>query len=142
MNAPAARNRGITALQGAAIGGYLGIVRMLLEAGADPNGEAAEHRGRTALQGAAEHGRLDILQLLLNSGAKTRGWPARRAKILAEQEGHSVVAQILARRIEELGEVSSVGGPTYEDIQDTGEWEEASSDAGSSYVGSDELFID
>ena len=91
---------------------------MLLEAGADPNGEAAQICGRTALQGAAEHGRLDILQLLLDSGAEIRGWPARKAKRLAEREGHAVVAQILGRRIEELGAEQDSGVSSDEESTD------------------------
>ena len=64
--------------------------------------------------------------MLLISGAEIRGWPARKAKILAELEGHAVVAQILGTRIEQLGDeqgagVSSDGEFTDEDSE--GWWE-------------------
>lgn len=69
VNAPPAREFGATALQFAAIKGFLGIAYLLLQYDADVNAPAAEVDGRTALEGAAEHGRVDMVQLLLNSGA-------------------------------------------------------------------------
>jgi ankyrin repeat protein len=59
---------GATALQLAAIGGYVGIAKLLLEHGADPNHPAAKGDGRTALEGAAEWGRLDMVMLLVEAG--------------------------------------------------------------------------
>jgi ankyrin repeat protein len=58
-----------TALQIAAIQGFLGIAYLLLKHGANVNAPAAEVDGRTALEGAAEHGRIDMVQLLFNAGA-------------------------------------------------------------------------
>lgn len=60
---------GATALQLAAIKGYIGIARRLIDLGASVNEAPAESNGRTALQGAAEYGRIDMLQMLLNEGA-------------------------------------------------------------------------
>lgn len=68
VNAPACQHGGVTALQAAAIKGYVGLAAQLLEAGADVNAPGPEE-GRTALEGAAEWGRLDMVQLLLNAGA-------------------------------------------------------------------------
>ncbi|KAF8250355.1 ankyrin [Wilcoxina mikolae CBS 423.85] len=98
VNAPAAEERGITALQGAAIQGNLRIAVMLLKAGADVNAPPAEYGGRKALEGAAEHGRLDMVQLLLNAGAKLDASEDGRnckAMKLAKSEGHITVARLL-----------------------------------------------
>ncbi|KAI9849788.1 MAG: hypothetical protein M1838_006254 [Thelocarpon superellum] len=70
VNAAASRVAGVTALQAAAIGGYVAIAMRLLDAGADVNAPAAKFEGRTAIEGAAEHGRLDMVVLLLNAGAE------------------------------------------------------------------------
>lgn len=69
MNSEPALRGGVTALQLAAIGGYVGIALLLLEKGADVNAPAAKFHGRTALEGAVEHGRIDMLKLLHNAGA-------------------------------------------------------------------------
>ncbi len=98
VNAPAADEYGLTALQGAAIRGYIGIALILLEAGADVNAPGASHEGRTALEGAAEHGRLDMVQLLLNAGAGTSASGNSRygrAIELAEGNGHHAIAGLL-----------------------------------------------
>ena len=47
MDALPAPEYGVTALQSAAIGGYIGIVRFLLDKGADANAAAAKKQGRT-----------------------------------------------------------------------------------------------
>ena len=52
---------GATALQLAAIKGYIGIARRLIDLGASVNEAPAESNGRTALQGAAECGRGNTL---------------------------------------------------------------------------------
>ncbi|KFY83382.1 hypothetical protein V498_08114 [Pseudogymnoascus sp. VKM F-4517 (FW-2822)] len=82
---------GATALQFAAIGGYIGIAQLLIQRGADVNASPAKIGGRTALEGAAEHGRIDMVQLLLNSGALIIGTGERqydRARELALENGH------------------------------------------------------
>ena len=58
-----------TALMLAASSGDIKIVRMLLDRGADVNGEFAL-TGKTALMLATEHGYADIAQLLKQAGAK------------------------------------------------------------------------
>jgi ankyrin repeat protein len=61
---------GAAALIGAAAYGHLSIVRLLLDAGVDPNiGSKARH-GRTALFYAAQNGQKDVLRLLLERGAR------------------------------------------------------------------------
>lgn len=67
INAPAAVNNGVTALQAAAINGHLRIAQILLEHGADIDAAASPDNGRTAIDGAAEFGRLDMVQLLLDN---------------------------------------------------------------------------
>lgn len=57
-----------TALQLAAIQGYVGIANLLLHHGANVNAMPARGHGRTALEGAAEWGRLDMILLLFKHG--------------------------------------------------------------------------
>ncbi|KAK0508381.1 hypothetical protein JMJ35_009465 [Cladonia borealis] len=97
VNAPAGHQGGITALQGAVMNGNLKIVLTLLQAGAEINAPPAVESGRTALQAAAEHGRLDIVSLLLENDHDTKGMELRceGAAVLAEREGHKVIARIL-----------------------------------------------
>jgi ankyrin repeat protein len=57
---------GGTPLQLAAIGGYVGIARLLLENRADPNHLPAKGHGRTALEAATEWSRVDMMSLLVS----------------------------------------------------------------------------
>ena len=59
--------RGETALHIATQGGFAGCVRLLLEAGADPDREDGFYQG--AAHRAVEHGHADILRVLLEAGA-------------------------------------------------------------------------
>ncbi|CAG8959566.1 hypothetical protein HYFRA_00001467 [Hymenoscyphus fraxineus] len=104
INAAPASSHGITALQGAAIMGYMKVALILLEKGADPNAAGAEEGGRTALEGAAEQGHLDMVQLLLNAGAR----PSESAAYLAEEEEHFAIADLIRDNLtsEEAEEVS------------------------------------
>lgn len=89
---------GATALQFAAIGGYLGIVDLLLGRGADVDALPAKVEGRMAFEGAAEHGRIDVLQFFLNSRAQTTGPGAKqyeRARNFASQNGHIAAWHLL-----------------------------------------------
>lgn len=98
VNQNPASHAGATALQFAAIQGYIGIACRLLDAGASVQAPRAERYGRTALEGAAEHGRLDMLQLLLNEGLLIEGNDRIeyiRAIKLAQGNGHHVVAKFL-----------------------------------------------
>ena len=67
VNAPPAVRGGATALQLAAIGGYIGIVVVLLDNGANVFASAARMNGRTAREGAPEHGRIDMIKVLFNA---------------------------------------------------------------------------
>ncbi|KAM0541105.1 hypothetical protein ACHAPJ_013372 [Fusarium lateritium] len=73
INTPPATNGGATALQLAAIKGYLGVAHELLDRGARINVRGAKTHGRTALEGAAEYGRLDMLEFLIHHGALLTG---------------------------------------------------------------------
>ncbi|KAI6080235.1 ankyrin repeat-containing domain protein, partial [Hypoxylon rubiginosum] len=79
---PSVRSDGNTPLQTAAAMGNLGIMRRLLEKGADPNARRAVYKGSTAIEAAVEHGRLDATQLLLDYGVDTEG-PGRFSYVLA-----------------------------------------------------------
>lgn len=94
INAPPAEERGVTALQAAAIYGYIPLALKLLERGADIAAAPSPIYGRTAIDGAAEHGRLDMLQLLLNAYGDREGLASvcSQAASLAEKEGHVHIA--------------------------------------------------
>ncbi|KAF5673555.1 hypothetical protein FCIRC_8018 [Fusarium circinatum] len=98
INAAPSFFAGVTALQCAAIKGYIGLVKQLLDAGARVNARGSRHKGRTALEGAAEHGRLDMVEVLLHHGALTTG-PGKyqfiRAIHFAERQGHYAIAALL-----------------------------------------------
>ncbi|KAH7371717.1 hypothetical protein BKA66DRAFT_182043 [Pyrenochaeta sp. MPI-SDFR-AT-0127] len=61
---------GGTALQLTAMNGYVGIAKLLLELGANPNYLPAAGEGRTAFEAAAEWGRIDMMLLLMLSGVQ------------------------------------------------------------------------
>ncbi|KAI1110895.1 hypothetical protein F5Y14DRAFT_338038 [Nemania sp. NC0429] len=120
LHAPAPWEFGATALQYAALQGNFRLVRRFIDMGANINEPRGLLEGRTCLEGAAEHGRLDMVQYLLNTGANTEGTGRLQyiyATLLAEGEGHRVVASLLRRHrpwdatdealYEELGEVRS-----------------------------------
>jgi ankyrin repeat protein len=72
------------------------IVRMLLEAGADPNARDVE--GQTALGWAANSSRLDVVELLVKAGAEVdvrshRGWTPLMGAVLADSP--EIVAYLL-----------------------------------------------
>jgi ankyrin repeat protein len=86
---------GATALQLAAMSGYVGIVAFLLEHGANPNFPPAEGEGRTAFEAAAEWGRIDTMLLLMQAGVQLDmkvGSPPEsqyeRARRFAEKNGY------------------------------------------------------
>lgn len=97
-SSPAAKHRGTTALQVAAIYNRLGIAKRLLDANANVNAAGADYKGRTALEAAGEHGHIDMVAFLLESGAETTGSGRKqyiRAIGFAEREGHHVVVAML-----------------------------------------------
>ena len=93
---PAVRE-GATALQLAAIGGYIGIAELLLRNDAKVNAPSAKVHGRTALEGAAEHGRIDMLKLLWNAGAEFHGDEYEKARELAKGNGHMATWRYLEK---------------------------------------------
>jgi ankyrin repeat protein len=99
VNAPPGMDGGATALQIAAIHGYLGIARRLIDIGARVNALKARFDGQTPLQGAGEHGRIDMLQMLLDEGvvvtSEFGSRHYRRAIELAERNGHWAAARLL-----------------------------------------------
>jgi Ankyrin repeats (3 copies) len=97
VDEPAA-NAGVTALQAACIGGYIGIACLLLSKGARINAPASPVKGRTALEGAAEYGRIDMLQMLLDNGAELYGTGERQylqSCKLAASNGHITARDLL-----------------------------------------------
>jgi ankyrin repeat protein len=91
----------VTSLQAAALGGYVRVATILLDAGADTNGNRALRDGRTALEGAAEHGRIDMVQLLLDAGANLHGngyMQYKTALQLASINGHNAVRRLIEDR--------------------------------------------
>ena len=80
----------------AASRGFAGVVRALLEGGADPN--AIDRRGVTALHHAAGEGNAELVRLLLERGAnphyRDENWEST-ALDWAEHEGHTEVAATL-----------------------------------------------
>ncbi|KAH7401683.1 hypothetical protein BKA66DRAFT_565295 [Pyrenochaeta sp. MPI-SDFR-AT-0127] len=61
---------GSTALQFAAMQGYVGIAILLLEHGANPNYPPGQGDGRTAFEAAAERSRVDMMSLLMQKGVE------------------------------------------------------------------------
>lgn len=68
VNEAPATSGGATAVQLAAITGWVGIADTLVRAGADVNAPAALFNGRTAFEGATEHGRIDMMIYLVEHG--------------------------------------------------------------------------
>ena len=75
--------------------GYLEVVRMLLEAGADMNAENQDRS--TALMFAAHNGHLEVVQVLLEAGADKNAakQDGATALMLAAEDGHLEVVQLL-----------------------------------------------
>lgn len=78
----------------AADGGHAAVMRLLLEAGANPN--LAQGEGVTALTIAAEQGHFEVVQLLLAAGADIQYKTALGTAVeLAERNGHSEIAAMI-----------------------------------------------
>ena len=69
VNAPAADDDGMTALQAAARAGHCKLVQEMLVSGSDINAAACPRGGRTALQAAAEGENVDLAKILIEAGA-------------------------------------------------------------------------
>lgn len=91
-----------TALNAAAAGDRMEVVRLLLERGADPN--ARQHGALAPLHSAAFNGDLEMVKLLLqhhaDPGAITED--NRTAAGMAEEKGHEAVATLLRSRLAAL----------------------------------------
>jgi ankyrin repeat protein len=105
----------LTALLAAVQTKSVGLVRLLLDHGANVNTEAIRKLLRTPLQEAAESGCLEVVQLLLQEGADVNALPARRgggtALQLAAISGNcNIAAELLKRYADPLMPPSAVRG--------------------------------
>jgi ankyrin repeat protein len=92
----AARNaQKVTALHGAVARRDVEIVKMLLEAGADPN--ARQERGFVPLHDAAMNGNSALVELLLKHGARAdaKTDDGKTARDMATERGHKELAEKL-----------------------------------------------
>ncbi|GGL86066.1 hypothetical protein GCM10010840_25020 [Deinococcus aerolatus] len=82
-------------LHSAVAGNHAGLVRTLMDAGADVN--AAQQGGFTPLMGAAQNGNAELVRLLLSHGARPGDLTGegRSAAELAQEEGHGEVLILL-----------------------------------------------
>ena len=73
------------------------IVRLLLEAGADPNARELLYQGGGALHAAASYGNLELARILLEAGANPVHWmdSSGDPMIIAEHGGHTAMKQLL-----------------------------------------------
>lgn len=69
VNTSSASENSQSALHGAAAGGHLGAIKLLLEMGANINGASASQYGQIPLHAAAGGGHIDVIKLLLDRGA-------------------------------------------------------------------------
>jgi ankyrin repeat protein len=77
--------------------GYLEIVKLLLDNGADVNAWAWDTMEQTALMEASDQGHLELVKFLLQKGASVHfknknGWTALK---LAGKEGHTKIVELL-----------------------------------------------
>jgi ankyrin repeat protein len=97
----AARNaQKVTAMHASATRGDAEIVKMLLEAGADPN--AQQERGFVPLHSAAANGNFPVVQLLLQHGARAdaKADDGKTPADMAADRGHKDLAETLKKAAE------------------------------------------
>jgi ankyrin repeat protein len=97
----AARNaQKVTAMHAGATRGDAEIVKMLLEAGADPN--AQQERGFVPLHSAAANGNVPVVQLLLQHGARAdaKADDGKTPADMAADRGHKDLAETLKKAAE------------------------------------------
>jgi ankyrin repeat protein len=97
----AARNaQKVTAMHAGATRGDAEIVKMLLEAGADPN--AQQERGFVPLHSAAANGNFPVVQLLLQHGARAdaKADDGKTPADMAADRGHKDLAETLKKAAE------------------------------------------
>ena len=82
-------------IQIAANGGHTGIVRILMEKGANVNAQGGEHGN--ALQAASPQGHAEIVRLLLDNGAdvNAQGGKYSNALLAASLKGHAGIVRLL-----------------------------------------------
>jgi uncharacterized protein len=98
VNSPADNQTRVTSLHSAAAGGHAGIVRLLLESGAEPN--SRQQGGFTPLHSAAQNGNVESLKLLLEFGAdrEIQSNDNKTALEMAEMAGKEQVIEVLKGR--------------------------------------------
>ena len=98
MNTPPPRYKGLTALQGAAMGGHAAILETLLDAGADVDVAGSYYGGFTALAVASSSGHSWIVRRLLEAGADpkmTSGNKSLTPLCIANFKDHREIIKIL-----------------------------------------------
>lgn len=93
MDSPGQTSDHPRALQSAALGGHLSLVKELLARGADPNVESSYS---TALDSAVRGGNIEVVQALIDAGAKLDvDWPD--PLVTAINANHTDISQLLVR---------------------------------------------
>jgi ankyrin repeat protein len=77
------------------------IVRVLLEAGADPNKPVVADRSARALLYAIFNGRLNVVYMLLEAGANPQNCWRENAVTLARRRGHIAIAEMMEHWLRE-----------------------------------------
>ena len=95
---PDLRSRGSPVVAAAAREKRLGIVRMLIKAGANLELVDNKYNNDTALTAGAREGALEVVEALLRAGADEshRGYEGRTAAQWAQKQGHKSVVALLA----------------------------------------------
>jgi ankyrin repeat protein len=89
--------------------GYEGVVKLLLNKGADVNAQIGKHGNGNALQAAASQGDEAVVKLLLNNGANVNAQGGKHSNALqaASARGHEAVVELL---LDKGADVNAQGG--------------------------------